>query len=97
MGGRIDDAGFGLELRRDLPAFLADRLRPVVEGFLGRHGLSITDLDGVVGHPGGPKVLDAVTPALDLPPDALHGRRAVLSGAGNAAAAGVRVSRKGGA
>src|SRR3546814_19388080 len=43
MGWRIDDVGFGLELRRDLPGFLADRLRPVVEGFLGRHGLSITD------------------------------------------------------
>src|SRR3546814_11892266 len=89
MGWRIEDARLCLGRRRDLPAFLADRVCPVVEGFLGRHGLSITDLDGVVGHPGGPKVLDAVTTALDLPPDALDGSRAVLAGYGNASAAGV--------
>lgn len=89
MGWRVDDAGFGLELRRDLPAFLAGRLRPVVEQFLGRHGLAIADLDGVVGHPGGPKVLDAMTAALDLAPGAFDASREVLARFGNASAAGV--------
>lgn len=89
MGWRVDDTGFGLELRRDLPAFLADRLRPVVERFLSAQGLGVADLDGVVGHPGGPKVLDAVTAALDLASTALDGSRAVLSAFGNASAAGV--------
>ncbi|EDP61404.1 hypothetical protein BAL199_20120 [alpha proteobacterium BAL199] len=89
MGWRIDDAGFGLELRRDLPAFLADRLRPVVEGFLTGQGLQLGQLDGIVGHPGGPKVLDAVAAALDLSPNALDSSRAVLSAFGNPSAAGV--------
>lgn len=89
MGWRIDDAGFGLELRRDLPAFLAARLRPVVERFLARHGRSLADLDGVIGHPGGPKVLDAVGEALGLAGSALDDSRAVLSRFGNASAAGV--------
>ena len=61
----------------------------VVEEFLARHGLRIGDLDGVVGHPGGPKVLDAVTSALGLAPEALDGSRAVLAAFGNASAAGV--------
>lgn len=89
MGWRIDDAGFGLELRRDLPAFLSERLRPVVERFLERHRMTIGDLDGVVGHPGGPKVLDAMTAALGLAPQAFDDSRAVLARFGNASAAGV--------
>lgn len=89
MGWRIDDIGFGLELRRDLPAFLAARLRPVVERFLAMHGRSIGDLDGVVGHPGGPKVLEAVTESLGLGPDALDDSWHVLARCGNASAAGV--------
>lgn len=89
MGWRIDDSGFGLELRRDLPVFLADRLRPVVDRFLERHGLEIADLDGVVGHPGGPKVLDAVGSALELAPGDLDVSRGVLKRFGNPSAAGV--------
>ncbi|MEQ8813661.1 MAG: type III polyketide synthase [Thalassobaculum sp.] len=89
MGWRIDDVGFGLELRRDLPAFLAARLRPVVDGFLDGCGLTIAGLDGVVGHPGGPKVLQAVEQALGLGPAALADSRAVLTRYGNASAAGV--------
>ena len=89
MGWRFDDVGFGLELRRDLPAFLAARLRPVVERFLAQHGRTIDDLDGVVGHPGGPKVLDAVGESLGLAGGALDDSRAVLARFGNASAAGV--------
>lgn len=89
MGWRVDDAGFGLELRRDLPEFLSGRLRPVVDAFLARHDMVIADLDGVVGHPGGPKVLDAMTAALDLAPGAFDGSREVLARFGNASAAGV--------
>lgn len=89
MGWRVDDVGFGLELRRDLPEFLAARLRPAVDGFLDRHGRSVATLDGVVGHPGGPKVLEAVAAALGLAPQALDDSRVVLSRFGNASAAGV--------
>lgn len=89
MGWRVDDVGFGLELRRDLPAFLAARLRPVVEGFLVDRGRTIAGLDGVIGHPGGPKVLQAVTESLELEPAALDDSRAVLSQFGNPSAAGV--------
>lgn len=89
MGWRIDDVGFGLELRRDLPSFMGERLRPVVEGFLTAQGLSLGSIDGVVGHPGGPKVLDAVADSLDLPPGTLADTREVLARFGNPSAAGV--------
>jgi alkylresorcinol/alkylpyrone synthase len=89
MGWRIDDAGFGLQLRRDLPAFLADRLRPATDRFLAACGLTLADLDGVVCHPGGPKVLDTVVSALELAPEAVDVSRAVLATGGNTSAAGV--------
>jgi alkylresorcinol/alkylpyrone synthase len=61
----------------------------VVENFLTGQGLRLAELDGVVGHPGGPKVLDAVAVALDLAPNALDSSRAVLRAFGNPSAAGV--------
>jgi len=69
------DAGFDVEaphlgehnaaLLADL---VADELRPVVDAFLGRHGLRVGDVERWVAHPGGPKVLTALEQALDITP-----------------------------
>lgn len=89
MGWRIDDAGFGLELRRDLPDFVAGNVRPPVERFLADAGMSLDALAGVVAHPGGPRVLTALDRALGLAPDALADARDSLAEAGNMSAASV--------
>ena len=39
-----------------------------VTEFLAAHGLTTADIGAWVGHPGGPKIIDAITEALDLPP-----------------------------
>lgn len=91
MGWRIDDGGFGLQLRRDLPAFLGGRLRPAVDRFLDAQGLALSDIAGLVAHPGGPKVLDAVASALGLAASALDDSRAVLERYGNPSAAGILI------
>lgn len=100
MGWRIDPVGFGLQLRRDLPAFVDRELRAVVDEFLDRIGLPMEAFTGVIAHPGGPKVLDATAEALDLSPGALVTSRAVLAEFGNTSATSVlmvldRVRRSG--
>jgi alkylresorcinol/alkylpyrone synthase len=57
--------------------------------FLGRHGLSLSDIDRFVCHPGGPKVIDAMEHAFGLGPGVLSDARAVLRDYGNMSAASV--------
>jgi alkylresorcinol/alkylpyrone synthase len=76
-------------LSRELPNVVEAHLRAAVEAFLAEAGLSLTDLDAVAAHPGGPRIVDAIERALDLDPDALATSRAVFAGNGNASSAGI--------
>jgi alkylresorcinol/alkylpyrone synthase len=71
MGWDISETGFKIVLSADVPLVARDRLRPDVDSFLAEHGLEVSDIDSWVCHPGGPKVLEAMQEALDLPPGAL--------------------------
>lgn len=66
MGWSIEEDGFGVVMSTQIPQFARTRLRDAVDGFLRRQGLELTDIDGVVAHPGGRKVLEAMSAALDL-------------------------------
>ena len=61
MGWDVGGSGFRIvlsaERRRDRRAHLGDD----VDGFLAAHGLKTGDVDRWVCHPGGPKVLEAIT------------------------------------
>ena len=83
MGWRVEDPGLGLELGRSLPAFVLDALPPVVDRFLEPHGMGLGELSGVVLHPGGPKVIDAVRDGLGLTESAITPARSVLRSVGN--------------
>jgi predicted naringenin-chalcone synthase len=83
MGWVVGDHGFVMTLSRRVPALIAARLRPWLEGWLGGHGLSLADVTGWAVHPGGPKILTAVEEALALPPAALAASRAVFAERGN--------------
>ena len=83
MGWSIEDDGFGVVLSPDIPKCAREELRPAVDHFLARHGLMLSDLDGVIMHPGGRKVLEAVQTALALPDEALHHAWDVLAEYGN--------------
>ena len=65
-------------MRNDLPAAL--------DQFLHANGLARTDIDVVVSHPGGTKVLSALEEALTLAPGALDPARDVLRDFGNMSA-----------
>ena len=83
MGWSIENDGFGVVLSPDIPRCARHELRPALDGFLARHGLVLDDLDGVILHPGGRKVLEAVEGALELPQQALKHAWDILAEYGN--------------
>ncbi|MDO5501924.1 MAG: 3-oxoacyl-[acyl-carrier-protein] synthase III C-terminal domain-containing protein [Actinomycetia bacterium] len=71
MGFDVGTHGMRIVLDAVVPELVRTHLRSDVDAFLAGHGLSREDLDFFVAHPGGPKVLDALAEALEVPPEAL--------------------------
>jgi alkylresorcinol/alkylpyrone synthase len=86
MGWHIEDDGFGVLFSRDIPNLVRRDMRPATKRFLARIGLTLDDLDGIIAHPGGAKVLEALQDAFELPPSALGDAREVLRTNGNMSA-----------
>lgn len=89
MGWDIGDSGFRIVLSATVAAVVEEYLRGDVEAFLADHELKIEDVDTWVAHPGGPKVIDAIIRALDLPDSALERTRRSLAAVGNLSSASV--------
>jgi alkylresorcinol/alkylpyrone synthase len=89
MGWDVGASGLQLVLSPDLPAVIERYLGDDVTNFLGAHGLSIPDIGAWVSHPGGPKIIEAINAALDLPDDALELTWRSLSDIGNLSSASV--------
>ena len=83
MTWEVTDLGFRMGLSPRVPAVLSMHVRGLVDDVLGRHGLTIGDVDGWAVHPGGPKILDVVQEQLGLDDSALAASREVLSAYGN--------------
>ena len=64
-------------------------IRDDVDGFLGDHGLTRADIGWWVCHPGGPKVIEALEEALELPRDAVQLTWDSLARIGNLSSASV--------
>ncbi len=86
MGWEVEDDGLGVLFSRDIPALVRADLRPATDAFLARCGVTRRDIAGLVCHPGGVKVLDALEQAFDLPPGAMVEAREVLRDYGNMSA-----------
>jgi alkylresorcinol/alkylpyrone synthase len=71
MGWDISEKGFGIVLSAEVPEVVRRHLRGDVDAFLAEHGLRRGDIASWVCHPGGPKVLEAMEEALELPAEAL--------------------------
>ncbi|AIH98827.1 polyketide synthase [Mycobacterium tuberculosis] len=89
MGYDVGSAGFELVLSRDLAAVVEQYLGNDVTTFLASHGLSTTDVGAWVTHPGGPKIINAITETLDLSPQALELTWRSLGEIGNLSSASV--------
>jgi len=89
MGWDIGDTGFTIVLSPDVPKVVLQNLRGNVDGFLGEHQLTLDAISSWIFHSGGPKVLEAVEVALELPKDALAASWKSLREMGNLSAASV--------
>ncbi|MEV6791991.1 3-oxoacyl-[acyl-carrier-protein] synthase III C-terminal domain-containing protein [Streptomyces sp. NPDC051320] len=89
MGWDIGSSGFQVVLDASVPDVVRGHLAADVEAFLSEHGLKTKDVAAWVCHPGGPKVLDAVTEALELPDGALDVTWRHLADVGNLSSSSV--------
>jgi alkylresorcinol/alkylpyrone synthase len=84
MGWDLVDSGFQLVLSPRIPELVRTHLRADVDAFLASEGLDRRRVAHFIAHSGGPKVLDAIQDALELPPEALRSSWEVLGRMGNA-------------
>jgi alkylresorcinol/alkylpyrone synthase len=89
MGWNVGDEGLQVVFSRDIPTIVRTRLGEAVDGFLASNGLNRGDIDRIVPHPGGAKVIAALERTFDLAPGALDDAREVLRRYGNMSAASV--------
>lgn len=89
MGWDITRSGFRVVLDPAVPDVVRKHLADDVEGFLRDHGLKQQDVSAWVCHPGGPRVLEAVTESLGLPDGALDVTWRSLETVGNLSSASV--------
>ncbi|HEV2617609.1 MAG TPA: 3-oxoacyl-[acyl-carrier-protein] synthase III C-terminal domain-containing protein [Candidatus Acidoferrales bacterium] len=71
MGWDISEKGFQIVLSPGVPDVVKKNLGRDVDAFLGNNGLTRKDVGSWIFHTGGPKVLEAVATALDVPDEAL--------------------------
>lgn len=89
MGWNIDHSGFNIVLSADVPELVRSELRNTVEDFLEEVDLSIHNICSFIFHSGGPKVLQAMESALNLPKHALAASYNSLRQRGNLSSASV--------
>ncbi|MFG3045010.1 type III polyketide synthase [Streptomyces sp. NPDC048202] len=89
LGWDIGESGFKVVLDPEIPQVLRRHLADDVEEFLGDHGLKPHDVTAWVCHPGGPRILEAVTDVLDLPTEELAASWRHLAEVGNLSSSSV--------
>lgn len=83
MSWRIGDHGFEMRLTGKVPVLIEEHLQPWLSAWLNGLGQSIDSIGAWAVHPGGPRILDAVENAIQLPADACATSREVLDQYGN--------------
>jgi alkylresorcinol/alkylpyrone synthase len=89
MGWDIGGTGFRIVLAASVADVVESNLGDDMKMFLAEHDLAVPDVACWVAHPGGPKVLQAVQKALDLPDGALRHAWESLATVGNLSSSSV--------
>lgn len=89
LGWKVGSSGLRIVLSGGLPEAVRAHVADDVKALLTAHGAVPDEVARWVVHPGGPKILEAVQDALDLPADALALSWANLARAGNLSSASV--------
>lgn len=86
MGWDMAEDGLKARFAQSIPALVTNDFRSMLDGYLARNGIALSDIDAYACHPGGAKVLDALEDALELQRGALAHSRSVLRDFGNMSA-----------
>jgi alkylresorcinol/alkylpyrone synthase len=89
MGWDVGATGLKIVLDNKVPELVRTYVGGDVDAFLADHGLSQSDIEWYVAHPGGPKVLEALAEALNVSRDALQVTWDSLAKIGNLSSASV--------
>ena len=89
MGWDVTSSGLRIVLDANVPQMVRHYLAGDVDGFLEKKGLSRADVEWWVCHPGGPKVLEAMQDALEVPREAVELTWDSLARIGNLSSASV--------
>ena len=87
MAWHISDHGFEMKLTSRVPEVLRSGLPSLLDTLLSAQGLSLSELSHILVHPGGRRILEVVSQALDLPPTAHRWAYEVLRDYGNMSSA----------
>jgi alkylresorcinol/alkylpyrone synthase len=79
--------GYRIHLSADIPKILRLKLPGLLDQFLQRNQLQLSDIEHWVVHPGGAKILDYVEEMLELPLEKLQYARSILREYGNMSSA----------
>jgi predicted naringenin-chalcone synthase len=83
MTWTVGDHGFLMTLSPRVPQLIEEHLGAWLDRWLAAQGMGRPDVASWAVHPGGPRILDAVEHALELPREATLPSRAVLAAHGN--------------
>ncbi len=83
MGYNLEEAGFRIVLSKEIPGAVRAKVRPMLEAFLGRHGLRLPEISHLLLHPGGKRILEVYRQELGVTEEALRFSRKVLRECGN--------------
>jgi alkylresorcinol/alkylpyrone synthase len=89
MGWDVDSQGFEVIFAQAIPSFAEENIQPAISGILHRAGITMNDVDRLVCHPGGMKVIVALEKAFGLVSGTLDHERDILREYGNMSAATV--------
>jgi alkylresorcinol/alkylpyrone synthase len=86
MGWDMAEDGLKARFAQSIPTLVATDFRKLLDGFLARHSIALSEIDGFACHPGGAKVLDALEDSMDMQRGDLKESRGVLKDFGNMSA-----------
>ena len=86
MGWDMAEDGLKARFAKSIPDLVARDFRGLLDEFLSRNKIALSDISGFACHPGGAKVLDALEDAMEMQRGDLKESRGVLRDFGNMSA-----------
>lgn len=83
MGWRIGDEGLHVIFSRDIPSIIKKWLKPNIVELLHKKQWNFSEIDTLIAHPGGKKVMDAYRESLNVEESLLASSQKILSNYGN--------------